>query len=124
MSEVANQVIDRCASTNDLARRLGELGYPHGTWISARAQDSGRGRLGRTWQGVEGNLFLSIVARVEPPRLWTWVPLATAVGIASALRARFTGLDLRIKWPNDLWIGRAKTGGILCEGIGSAQGTF
>jgi len=120
----ANQVIDRCSSTNDLARKLGEAGYPHGTWISARTQDAGRGRLGRSWLGIEGNLFLSIVARVQPAKIWTWVPLASAVGIAEGIRKLHPSLDLRIKWPNDLWISGSKSGGILCEGIGSSQGTF
>lgn len=124
MDPAFNQVIDRCESTNDLARRLGELGAPHGSWISARAQDAGRGRLGRSWLGFEGNLFLSIVARIQEPRLWTWVPLASAVGTARALRGREPALDLRIKWPNDLWVSGAKAGGILCEGVSGAGGAF
>lgn len=124
MKVAPNQVVDSCGSTNDLARRLGESGFPHGTWISARRQEQGRGRLGRVWQGIDGNLFLSIVARLEPQALWTWIPLSAAVGVAQALRAGNPGLDLRIKWPNDLWISRAKVGGILCEGVGSAQGSF
>jgi BirA family biotin operon repressor/biotin-[acetyl-CoA-carboxylase] ligase len=77
-------IVDRCSSTNDLARKLGEQGQPHGTWVSARVQEAGRGRLGRVWQGIEGNLFLSIVCRVGPPAIWTWVPLASAVGVARA----------------------------------------
>ena len=118
----ANEVLDECESTNDIARSLGEAGYPHGTWISARRQSSGRGRMGRVWSSQEGNLFLSMVLRVENKALWTWVPLAIAAGVARFLkRARF---DVRIKWPNDLWIGGAKLGGILCEAVGSREGSF
>ena len=61
----ANRVVERCVSTNDLARSLGEAGAPHGTWVSAKVQEAGRGRLGRKWESLEGNLFLSLIARLE-----------------------------------------------------------
>lgn len=125
MSElVANQVIERCGSTNDLARQLGEAGYPHGTWISAREQEKGRGRLGRQWQSLQGNLFLSLVARPERRDLWTWVPMATAIAIAEAANEKFPGLGIRVKWPNDLWIEKKKLGGILCEAVGGRDDSF
>jgi BirA family transcriptional regulator, biotin operon repressor / biotin---[acetyl-CoA-carboxylase] ligase len=134
MTVAANTVLDRCASTNDLARELGEQGAPHGTWISARVQEQGRGRLGRQWQSLEGNLFLSLVVRLEDRARWTWVPLATAVAVARYLEKRFAEvLEVRIKWPNDLWLlpagappgaGGAKLGGILCEAVGNRSGAF
>lgn len=120
----ANRVVDECASTNDLARSLAERGFPHGTWVSARRQAEGRGRHGRRWEGIEGNLFLSIVARISDPRLWSWVPLAAAVGAAAGLREYDRPLDIRIKWPNDLWLGGAKLGGVLCEAVGAHGGAF
>jgi len=116
----ANTVLDECESTNDLARKLGESGAPHGTWISARRQTAGRGRLGRQWTSSEGNLFLSLIVRFEDKSKWTWVPLAAAVGVAQA----FAKLNVRIKWPNDLWVDGKKLGGILCEGVGTSQGSF
>jgi BirA family biotin operon repressor/biotin-[acetyl-CoA-carboxylase] ligase len=119
----ANQVLDECESTNDLARKLGEAGAPHGTWVSARRQTAGRGRVGRAWRTIEGNLFLSLVARVEEKAHWTWVPLTAAVGVARAV-APFASGRVEIKWPNDLWISGAKLGGILCEAIGSRDGSF
>lgn len=119
----ANQVLEVCDSTNDVARELGEAGYPHGTWVSARDQERGRGRMGREWRAVEGNLFLSILLR---PRmsLWSWIPLACAVGATEALIREFPGIGIEIKWPNDLWIRGAKLGGILCEGVGNAGDSF
>jgi BirA family biotin operon repressor/biotin-[acetyl-CoA-carboxylase] ligase len=119
LKAIANSVLDTAESTNDLAKRLGEAGFPHGTWISARVQTAGRGRAGRRWESQEGNLFLSVIARDPKKELWTWIPLVTGCATASVLRALFPTLDLRIKWPNDLWIKRdegfAKVGGILCE---------
>ncbi len=120
---VANQVIERCRSTNDLARELGEKGAPHGTWISARAQDAGRGRLGRVWDSREGNLFISWVLRPADKSRWTWIPLTIAVAVARAIGAR--GVPLKVKWPNDLLSeAGAKVGGILCEAVGASHGSF
>jgi BirA family biotin operon repressor/biotin-[acetyl-CoA-carboxylase] ligase len=52
--------------------------------------------------------------------------MVTAIGVADALRGWEPSLDVRIKWPNDLWIGNqgAKLGGILCEAVGNPQGSF
>jgi BirA family biotin operon repressor/biotin-[acetyl-CoA-carboxylase] ligase len=113
---LANQVLERCNSTNDIAKILAEEGSPHGTWISTRIQESGRGRLGRQWQSLEGNLFLSIIVRLNTPTLWSWIPLTTGVGIVRYLRKEFSGLNFQVKWPNDIWLGGSKLGGILCEG--------
>lgn len=119
----ANSVVDECASTNDLAKKLGDSGAPNGTWISARRQTAGRGRLGRTWTSEEGNLFLSVVIRGDFGSRRTWLPLVAAVGVARALPA-----SVKIKWPNDLTIktpdGLRKLGGLLCEAHGSGRDTY
>jgi BirA family biotin operon repressor/biotin-[acetyl-CoA-carboxylase] ligase len=116
----ANQVLEVSVSTNDDARRLAEAGCPHGTWVSAKRQSAGRGRLGRQWSSLEGNLFLSIVVRPEGPKsLWSWVPLASAIAIAESAAKLSPALALEIKWPNDLWLGGDKVGGILCEAAGT-----
>jgi biotin-[acetyl-CoA-carboxylase] ligase BirA-like protein len=120
----ANQVLDQCASTNDIAKELAENDFPHGTWISTRTQNAGRGRLGRRWESIEGNLFLSLVARIPNQSLWSWVPLATAIGIAQCLRQNYTELEVQVKWPNDLYLKGAKLGGILCESAGSGARSF
>jgi BirA family biotin operon repressor/biotin-[acetyl-CoA-carboxylase] ligase len=128
MALTPNTVLDRCGSTNDLARALGEAGAPHGSWISAREQDAGRGRLGRQWQSKPGNLFLSVIARVEDKSRWTWMGLATAVAAGRLITERYPRLSsrFRIKWPNDLWLvpAGAKLGGILCEAVGTRAGSY
>ncbi len=124
MGLIANQVVERCRSTNDLIRELGEAGHPHGTWVSARAQDAGRGRLGRAWVSEPGNLFLSYLARLEDRGLWSWIPLAAGLASLEAVISLRAFPSLRLKWPNDLWIGRAKAGGLLCEGVSGPRGAF
>ncbi|MFL5813884.1 MAG: biotin--[acetyl-CoA-carboxylase] ligase [Bdellovibrionia bacterium] len=121
---VPNSVIDECESTNDLAKKLAEAGAPHGTWISTRRQTAGRGRLGRKWETIEGNLFLSIIARMAPSESWSWVPMATAIAIAETLHEFNPKLEVKIKWPNDLWIEGSKLGGILCEATGTKSSSF
>jgi BirA family biotin operon repressor/biotin-[acetyl-CoA-carboxylase] ligase len=121
----ANSVVEICDSTNDLCRALGEEGNPSGTWISARRQSAGRGRLGRSWISQEGNLFLSYLFRpTHRDERTSWVPLAAGVALLSAAEACGAGRGLALKWPNDLWRGEAKAGGILCEGVSGPKGFF
>ncbi len=120
----ANQIIDHCESTNDRVRELGEAGCPHGTWVAARIQEKGRGRLGRNWVGAEGNLFLSVLLRDIPKERLTWTPLMVAVSVVSVLRGLSPALDVQIKWPNDLWLDEKKVGGILCEAVSGKSQTY
>jgi BirA family biotin operon repressor/biotin-[acetyl-CoA-carboxylase] ligase len=126
LKDFANQTIDRCGSTNDLARQLGEAGYPSGTWVSTRIQEQGRGRLGRKWESLEGNLFLSVLLRIPNKAIWTWIPMATAVAITQAIQKALPQFQIptKIKWPNDLWIEGQKLGGILCEAVGNQTESF
>lgn len=124
LKDLANRVLERCDSTNLIARKLAEEGFPHGTWVSTKFQEAGKGRLGRKWESVEGNLFLSIVIKDVEKSLWSWLPLVVAVSSVGLLRETFTGYDFRIKWPNDIWYQGAKLGGILCEGVASSHRSY
>jgi len=92
--------------------------------LLAEHQSAGRGRHGRSWHSPFGtNLYLSLAWTFAqwPPAL-TALPLATGVATAEAL-AELNLPDLRLKWPNDLWCGSAKLGGILVEQRGESGGT-
>lgn len=122
-----DRTLDECTSTNDLIRALGEAGAPHGTWISARKQTAGRGRSGNAWVSESGGLFLSVLLRFDTPgALWTWIPLLVALSARRAILSIRPELaaDLKIKWPNDIWLHGKKTAGILCEGVGSRKGSY
>ena len=58
---------DSIASTSDEAMRLAAKGAPHGTVVHADEQTTGRGRLSRQWFSPPGNLYLSIVLRLNLP---------------------------------------------------------
>ncbi|MDR3426007.1 MULTISPECIES: biotin--[acetyl-CoA-carboxylase] ligase [Silvimonas] len=113
------EVADRTDSTN---RQL--LAAPaHGLALAAEWQDSGRGRLGRRWQGRLGASLMFSLAWSFPGGAPTLAGLPLAVGsiVAEALAECGVG-NIALKWPNDLLIGNAKTGGILIELTGDALG--
>ncbi len=104
-------------STNDHARGLARNGYPAGVVVWAHEQTAGRGRQGNSWVSQEGNLFMTVIlrpkvnaAQVGQLSLLAGVALANALaGLVSQER------DIRLKWPNDLFIDGKKAAGILVE---------
>lgn len=118
----AVEVVGRTASTNAdlLARARG--GEPEGVVLVAEEQSAGRGRMGRTWVAPpRAALTFSLLVRptAVPPARRGWLPLLTGVAVASAVTA-VTGVQTRLKWPNDVLAGSAKLAGILAESAGDA----
>jgi BirA family biotin operon repressor/biotin-[acetyl-CoA-carboxylase] ligase len=105
-------------STNVFASRL--IGHGHkiqeGTVVIAESQTAGRGRLGRNWYSErEAGIYFSLILFPKaPPSLAPLFTLGTAVAMHNAVE-RYSGLDIDIKWPNDLLIGGKKFCGILSE---------
>jgi BirA family transcriptional regulator, biotin operon repressor / biotin---[acetyl-CoA-carboxylase] ligase len=103
-------------STNDRAAELAGDSANAGTVVVADAQTAGRGQHGRAWQSPPGSSVLLSVLLFPPPALrrpallTAWA--AVCVG-ETILRA--TGLQARIKWPNDLLLRGRKVCGILIE---------
>jgi BirA family biotin operon repressor/biotin-[acetyl-CoA-carboxylase] ligase len=113
--------LDETPSTNDLAAREGERGQPEGLVVVADAQSAGRGRVGRSWASPPGaGLYVSVLLRPTRRDLGL-LTIAAGVALAEGVQAS-TGLDVSLKWPNDLQVGPRKLGGILAEAT-SVQGT-
>ena len=113
--------VEEVSSTNDEAKRLAADGAAEGTVVVAERQTAGRGRRGRVWQSVPGNLFLSIVLRpkIAPSAA---PPLAPAIGLAVALAIEDVApLSAELKWPNDVRVGGRKVAGILTESVVSGS---
>jgi BirA family transcriptional regulator, biotin operon repressor / biotin---[acetyl-CoA-carboxylase] ligase len=101
-------------STQERARELAHAGTPHGTLVVAEIQTGGRGRLGRHWGSPKGGLWMSLVLRPRfAASLASRITQTAAVGVAKALWE--VGVEVRIKWPNDLLAGGKKICGILAE---------
>ncbi|MGW4721908.1 biotin--[acetyl-CoA-carboxylase] ligase [Streptomyces sp. NPDC004291] len=116
-------VVPTTGSTNtDLAARASDL--PEGAVLVAEEQTSGRGRLDRTWSApARSGIFVSVLLKPDvPAHRWGWLPLLTGVAAATGL-AKAAGVDMSLKWPNDLLVSvkgeERKTGGILAERAGT-----
>jgi BirA family transcriptional regulator, biotin operon repressor / biotin---[acetyl-CoA-carboxylase] ligase len=104
-------------STNRVAMELGYSGeQPEGALVIAEEQSAGRGRAGRSWHseraaGIYATLLLRPkLSPVQAPLLTMMAGLSAQAAVGGA-----TGLNVDLKWPNDLLIGGKKVGGILTE---------
>lgn len=103
-------VVPEISSTNTAAGPL-----PPWHAVRARVQTDGRGRTGRFWVSDEGGLWLSAVLPCPGNRArWSILPLAAGWAIVAALKELGVA-DLRLRWPNDIMVGRRKLAGLLVE---------
>ncbi len=101
---------DEVSSTSDVARE-----HPAWSAICASRQRKGRGRTGRAWVSDEGGLWLSAVIPT-PGELSRWQILPLGVGWALMEVVRgLGGEDVRLRWPNDIMMGKRKLAGLLVE---------
>jgi BirA family biotin operon repressor/biotin-[acetyl-CoA-carboxylase] ligase len=114
--------LEEIDSTNLEALRRAATGERGPIWLLAGRQTAGRGRSGRAWQTQSGNLAATLLLmpdcttdKLHQLSLLTGIAVHDAVlAVAGRAAAQSVGA-LRLKWPNDLLVGRAKLGGILIE---------
>ncbi|MDT3254066.1 bifunctional biotin--[acetyl-CoA-carboxylase] ligase/biotin operon repressor BirA [Serratia sp. root2] len=102
-------------STNQyLLDRISEL--QSGDACIAEYQQAGRGRRGRQWISPFGaNLYLSMFWRLDQgPAAAIGLSLVIGIVMAEVLQ-RLGAEDVRVKWPNDLYLNDRKLAGILVE---------
>jgi BirA family biotin operon repressor/biotin-[acetyl-CoA-carboxylase] ligase len=109
-------VWNRVVSTNDLAAHAAASTANEGLVILAEEQTAGRGRRGRQWVAPASSSLLMSVLLFPSEGLAEagWLTALGAVAVAEVVAA-WTGLDARIKWPNDVRIAGRKIAGILVE---------
>lgn len=109
-------VFRETVSTNDLLLQMGEGGEPEGTAVFALAQSGGRGQRGNKWLSAPGlGLWFSILLRpVFHPNLSRELTAFAALAV-QGMGVDAYGLDVRIKAPNDIYVGSRKIAGILTE---------
>lgn len=83
--------------------------------VIADRQTAGRGRFGRTFESPDGGLYMSFTCH-STDVLGDRLTAKTAVAAARAVE-RLTGLCVKIKWVNDLYVHGKKLCGILAEGV-------
>ncbi|XP_024524939.1 biotin--protein ligase 2 [Selaginella moellendorffii] len=99
---------------------------PIGTVCVSDVQYQGKGRAGNSWVSPDGCLMFSFTLQMENGRTVPFVQyvvcLAVVQGIEAAARAKNATIpDVRIKWPNDLYSGNLKIGGVLCSSTYSSK---
>jgi BirA family biotin operon repressor/biotin-[acetyl-CoA-carboxylase] ligase len=113
-------VVPETGSTNaDLVSRAMAGEEIDGAVLIAEHQTGGRGRNGRRWSAVPGAQVLfsvGVAAHAVPTDAWGWLPLAAGVAVADAVSA-VSGIDARLKWPNDVLADGGKLAGILAEAV-------
>ncbi len=107
--------LDSAESTNDVARAFGEKGERDAV-VVAREQRKGRGRNGRSWFSDAGGLYSSFILEKKKS-----LPFIAAISAAKTVErcmdeAGLSGVDVEVKWPNDIMVMEKKVCGILCEG--------
>lgn len=125
-------------STNNYARQLIQAVYhtelpvrqmerpdlaQHGLAIFAHEQVAGKGQRGKAWVSENGaNIALSVLIKPQLVRLAAQFQLSACTAVAlREFFIKYTGGDVSIKWPNDLYWQDRKAGGILIENIIAAQ---
>ncbi len=106
-------------STNAEALTLARAGERGPLWITAQAQEAGRGRRGNTWVSPPGNLYATLLLTEPSPKAYApQLSIVAALALHDAVSecAPQFGPALQVKWPNDLLLGPAKLAGILIEG--------
>ena len=109
-------------STNAALKRRALSEDTHGVALFAETQTAGRGRLGRVWVSPpKSNIYLSLGWRtgLEPLEL-AGLSLAVGCAIGEGLERNF-GLKMQLKWPNDLYLGGKKCGGVLIDLVQSSN---
>ncbi|MFA5857945.1 MAG: biotin--[acetyl-CoA-carboxylase] ligase [Elusimicrobiota bacterium] len=111
------------ASTQDVARILVEKhGFGEGTVVVAEKQTRGRGRIKRRWSSCPGGIWMTVVLKpcISPHRL-AGLSLVVSLALMKAIKS-FTGIDTKLKWPNDVMIKNSsgefkKLAGVLVETV-------
>lgn len=111
------QKFESLSSTNLYAASLIETGNAmDGLVIVAQSQTEGKGQDQNRWESKAGeNLTFSILTRPEflPPARQFMLTKVVSLAVQDFVSSVISDLPVRIKWPNDIYIGNKKVAGIL-----------
>lgn len=108
--------IDEVPSTNSwLKERCGD--FPMPAALIARRQTAGRGQRGNSWES-EPDMNLTLSCIFTPPGtlpVTEQFRISEAVSLSVADFLKVRGVEAKVKWPNDIYVGERKICGILIE---------
>ncbi|EOA29075.1 hypothetical protein CARUB_v10025337mg, partial [Capsella rubella] len=108
----------RLSSTHDVvSHNFSEL--PVGSVCVTDIQFKGRGRTKNVWESPKGCLMFSFSLDMEDGRVVPLVQYVVSLAVTEAVKdvcdkKGLPYIDVKIKWPNDLYLDGLKVGGILC----------
>lgn len=113
--------LSTCHSTNDwTSQKIQSESLDEGTIVLTDNQTQGKGQRGNKWYAEPGqNLTFTLVYKPEflAVKEQFKMNVAVSVAIAEALSEFVSDEEVRIKWPNDIFLGDQKVGGILIESM-------
>ncbi|HSA98849.1 MAG TPA: biotin--[acetyl-CoA-carboxylase] ligase [Candidatus Nitrosotenuis sp.] len=106
---------DAIDSTQSFASTIANNKAEDGTVVISETQDSGKGRLGRSWVSPRGGIWLSVILhpRFDVAKI-TLVPLAASVALSAAIQ-KTLGVKTELKWPNDVTLKGKKIAGMIID---------
>ena len=112
----------RLRSTSDHAaelRRRGDLYAP--AIVLTGHQTAGRGRGANSWWSQPGVLTVTFAFPINDLLAPHQIPLLAGLAVRDAVAAFVRGVDVQLKWPNDLLVENRKLAGLLCERVHKAD---
>ena len=104
-------------STNDVAMKLIKRNILEPTLITTEKQTNGRGRIGKKWISLKGNLFITLFFKFDQKKInFKQFAVLNAFLIKKVI-SNIISKKIKIKWPNDLLFNKLKFCGILQEVI-------
>lgn len=103
-------------STNDMARYIAQEGEDAPFWVISKKQTNGRGRRGRVWTSLSGNLFATYVIKLDDvSKLSPLYSFIIAIALKNCIEKYIPQQETLLKWPNDILVDGKKISGILLE---------
>ena len=104
-------------STNDVAMKLIKRNILEPTLITTEKQTNGRGRIGKKWISLKGNLFITLFFEFDQKKINFKQFAVLNAFLLKKVISKIISKKIKIKWPNDLLFNRLKFCGILQEVI-------
>ena len=111
------------SSTMDMAHTLWHKGTRTSFFVSADHQTQGRGRQGRVWHSLTGNLHVTYVFEIPAYISLSYLPFCFSLEILNSLlrlHSQNSLSTLSLKWPNDILLEGKKVGGMLMHVLESS----
>ena len=104
-------------STNDVAMKLIKRNILEPTLITTEKQTNGRGRIGKKWISLKGNLFITLFFKFDQKKINFKQLAVLNAFLLKKVISKIILKKIKIKWPNDLLFNKQKFCGILQEVI-------